>query len=73
MGNCCRTSSQVVNPVATRSKLVPVGVPDYAKFQTTITAAKEGRTPGVLHPPCGVAIDKGIHAIRDITIRDNLY
>ena len=43
MGNYFRTASQIVDPVETRFEHVPVGVPDYDKFQTsTIVTGKEG-------------------------------
>ena len=38
-------------------KLVPIGVPDYAAFQTsTVATGKKGRAPGELNAPAGVAI-----------------
>ena len=64
MGNCCRTASQIVDPVETRFEHVPVDVPGYDKFQTaTIVTGKEGSSPGELHYPCGVAIDETTHQI----------
>ena len=64
MGNCFRTTSQIVDPVETQFEHVPVGVPDYNKFQTaTIVTGKEGRAPGELHWPYGVAIEEATHHI----------
>ena len=64
MGNCCRTASQIVDPVETRFEHVPVDVPGYDKFQTaTIVTGKEGSGPGELHYPRGVAIDEATHQI----------
>ena len=64
MGNCCLTAFHVMSPSYTRSKQLPVGVPDYARFQTpTIATAKGGRAPSVLHPPCGIAIHEDTHQI----------
>ena len=43
MGNYSRIASQIVDPVEIRFEHVPVGVPDYDKFQTsTIVSGKEG-------------------------------
>ncbi|KAI6646797.1 hypothetical protein LOD99_9196 [Oopsacas minuta] len=44
--------------------LVPVGVPDYAKFQTsTVATGEEGIGPGELIAPYGVAIHEDTHQI----------
>ena len=64
MGNCYRTASQIVDPVETQFEHVPVGVPDYDTFQTsTIVTGKEGKAPGELDWPCGVAIEEATHHI----------
>ena len=64
MGNCFRTTSQIVDPVETRFEHVPVGVPGYNKFQTaTIVTGKRGRASGELYWPCGVAIEEATHHI----------
>ncbi|KAI6646794.1 hypothetical protein LOD99_9193 [Oopsacas minuta] len=43
---------------------VPVGVPDYAKFQTsTVATGMRGTDPGELNGPCGVAIHEDTHQI----------
>ncbi|KAI6655972.1 hypothetical protein LOD99_1706 [Oopsacas minuta] len=43
---------------------VPVGVPDYAKFQTsTVATGKKGYGPGELYYPYGVAIHEDTHQI----------
>ncbi|KAI6646777.1 RING finger protein nhl-1-like, partial [Oopsacas minuta] len=43
---------------------VPVGVPDYAKFQTsTVATGKRGIDPGELNVPLGVAIHEDTHQI----------
>ncbi|KAI6654186.1 hypothetical protein LOD99_3030 [Oopsacas minuta] len=43
---------------------VPVGVPDYATFQTsTVATGKEGSGPGELNWPLGVAIHEDTHQI----------
>ena len=64
MGNCFRIFSQIVDPIETRLKHAPVGVPDYVKFQTsTIVTGKEGTAPGELYYPYGVAIDEATHQI----------
>ncbi|KAI6661226.1 hypothetical protein LOD99_10097 [Oopsacas minuta] len=43
---------------------VPVGVPDYDKFQTsTVATGKRGSDPGELYFPCGVAIHEYTHQI----------
>ncbi|KAI6653329.1 PKD domain-containing protein [Oopsacas minuta] len=43
---------------------VPVGAPDYAKFQTsTVATGKKGRGPGELPCPLGVAIHEDTHQI----------
>ena len=64
MGNCCRTASQIVDPVETRFEHVQVDVPGWDKFQTaTIVTGKEGSAPGELHAPHGVAIDEATHQI----------
>ena len=53
MVNCCQTTSQIVDPVETR-----------IKFQTSIiVTGKEGRAPGELFHPFGVAIDDATHQI----------
>ena len=64
MGNCFRTTSQIVDPVETRFEHVPVGVPDYDTFQTsTIVTGKRGKASGELDYPCGVAIEEATHHI----------
>ena len=64
MGNYFRTASQIVDPVEIRFEHVPVGVPDYDKFQTsTIVTGKEGSAPGELDSPHGLAIDEDTHQI----------
>ena len=64
MGNCFQIFSQIVDPIETRLEHVPVGVPDYVKFQTsTIVTRKEGTTPGELYYPYGVVIDEATHQI----------
>ena len=55
MGNCCRTASQIVDPV---------DVPGYCKFQTAIiVTGKQGIAPGELSWTHGVAIDEATHQI----------
>ena len=64
MANCFQTASQIVDPVETRLKHVPVGVPDYDTFQTaTIVNGKRGKAPGQLHWPYGVAIEEATHHV----------
>ena len=64
MENCCRTASQIVDPVETRFEHVPVDVPGYDKFQTaTIVTGKRGSSPGEWCGPNGVAIDEATHQI----------
>ncbi|KAI6653184.1 hypothetical protein LOD99_3710 [Oopsacas minuta] len=43
---------------------VPIGVPDYAAFQTsTVATGKQGSRPGELYGPSGVAIHEDSHRI----------
>ena len=64
MGNCFLTASQIIDPVKTQFEHVPVGIPDYDKFQiSTIVTGKEGRAPGELYSPYGVAINEVTHQI----------
>ena len=61
MVNCCRTASQIVDPVETR-----------IKFQTSIiVTGKEGRAPGELFLPFGVAIDDATHQIFVVNNENN--
>ena len=61
MVNCCQTTSQIVDPVETR-----------IKFQTSIiVTGKEGRAPGELFHPFGVAIDDATHQIFVVNNENN--
>lgn len=64
MADLYQTSSQTINSRDTRFEQVPLGVPDYSKFQfPTIVTGKKGREPGELYHPNGVAIDLATHQI----------
>ena len=56
MRNCFRTASQIVDPVETVQ--IPVDVQGCSTFQSpAIVTGKQGRAPGELNSPRGVAID----------------
>ena len=60
MGNCFRTAPQIVGEIVE----VPVNVPRYTTWHTPVVATgKEGRAPGELFLPYGVAIHEVTHNI----------
>lgn len=59
-----QAASQFVDSVENRIERVPIGVPDYDRFQTpTLLTGKQGSSPGKLDFPHSLAIDEATNEI----------